>query len=313
MALSQVEKLEDLTFGQWAALASKLGGVEAVKAVLQGEREIITREAPRVLFDRHGRRIPPREIRGRVCDADPAYRLIRPEFKETEYSCILERYSRLMVLDQSFDHLLSARVFRDEVDRLLARIRDNDRIAGILSGFWLPVILPRIEDYNYRGAFQKYVAAACRSYEDMFPDRRFSLRRLSLRRVSFVKGGGCYGDLMIRMSQGAVVGIYFPTALQGFSIGASREQMSTLPGGFVLSGLDAVIAMVMYPDILTVDSSVPDLNLAVLCLGSGESGDSRSLIFRVNEKEMSLGLAGKFDFPNSRESSGLLFIGGDEE
>jgi hypothetical protein len=40
--------------------------------------------------------------------------------------------------------------------------------------------------------------------------------------------------------------------------------MATLPEGFILSGLDTAIAMVMYSDILARDQYTPDLMLAAL-------------------------------------------------
>ena len=53
------------------------------------------------------------------------------------------------------------------------------------------------------------------------------------------------------MNHASTVGIYFPNPLQGFSVDAGWEQMATLPEGFILSGIDIIIAMIMYPDILT--------------------------------------------------------------
>ena len=60
------------------------------------------------------------------------------------------------------------------------------------------------------------------------------------------------------------MGIHFPNPLQGFSVNASREQMATLPQGFILSGMDTSVAMVMYPDILARDWNTFGLDLAAL-------------------------------------------------
>jgi len=50
MNLDQIEKFENLTFAQWVALGTKLGGVEAVKAILYGT-SVVSVEVIRYLSD----------------------------------------------------------------------------------------------------------------------------------------------------------------------------------------------------------------------------------------------------------------------
>lgn len=133
-------------------------------------------------------------------------------------------------------------------------------------------------------------------------------------KVSVVDGSR-HDQLIDRMKESQVIGLHFPNPLQGFSINASREQMSTLPPvrrsqsgeggeGFILSGMDAPIAMAMYPDILARGYNTPGLDLAALqwqsagsSLYLGTHGDG--LVFRGT---------GPLAFACGYYSGGLLFL-----
>jgi hypothetical protein len=107
------------------------------------------------------------------------------------------------------------------------------------------------------------------------------------------------------MKQGPVKGIHFPNPLQGFSIKASREQMLTLPKGFILSGLDTAIAMIMYPDVLARGYLTPGLDLAAL---SWQSADY-SLFFRADVSRLDFDNSDGLAVDYGNYSGGLLFLG----
>jgi hypothetical protein len=103
----------------------------------------------------------------------------------------------------------------------------------------------------------------------------------------------CQTRLIKRMATEPLVGILFPIALQGYSVLAAREQMASLPEGFVLSGvLDACVAMTAYPDVLAQDHA-PTL----VCAGTtwqsafslGFQPSSKSLNFCIADEACAMG------------------------
>ena len=122
-------------------------------------------------------------------------------------------------------------------------------------------------------------------------------------KVSVVDGSR-HDQLISRMKEGLVIGLHFPNPLQGFSINASREQMSTLPEGFILSGMDTPIAMVMYPDILARDWDTPGLNLALQWQSAGYS-----LYFWACGGSLGFGRTAGLAGASGSYSGGLLFLG----
>lgn len=124
-----------------------------------------------------------------------------------------------------------------------------------------------------------------------------------------------HDQLITKMKQGPVIGIHFPNSLQGFSVHADREQMSTLPPvrrspkgeggeGFILSGMDTPIAMVMYPDILAQVCDAPSLDLSAF---SWQSPD-RSLRFETTGSRLDFRSDGSLDGAYDDCSGGLLFL-----
>jgi hypothetical protein len=106
------------------------------------------------------------------------------------------------------------------------------------------------------------------------------------------------------MATRPVVGILFPVALQGYSILAAREQMASLPEGFVLSGvLDACVAMVEYPDVLARDDYAPTL----VCAGTTWQANL-SLCFHPDNKSLNFCVADEA-FAVGSFSPSLLYIG----
>lgn len=224
-------------------------------------------------FDKHGRRIP-EGLQAHVCDADRNFRLNQPKLEAR-----VDYVYRILQLHRglSVDTGITAEQFKAETERLLALIRDNSQIANIAKGVYLPVVLPKLTTDNLGETLEQYLEAVGKSYVKTFGDRNFcNPHKDTLAGGEFnIVDGSRHEQLVERMKQGPVVGIHFPNPLQGFSINASREQMSTLPPvrrspqgeggeGFILSGMDTPIAMVMYPDILARDCNIPGLNMAAL-------------------------------------------------
>lgn len=259
-SLQEVKKFEDLSFGQWKALGTKCDGIEGVLAVLQDEKEIILQEVVQKFFDRHSRRRIIEDLQAKVRDPNRGFRLYQPELKnKAYYAHRIKRLHGCLGVDTN----VTAEQLKAETERLLTLIRENSQISNIADGVCLPVILPQLTTDDLGTALEQYLEGVGNSYVKTFSDRKFcNHRKGTLADNVSVVDGSRHNQLIERMKQGPVMGIHFPNPLQGFSINADREQMSTLPEGFILSGLDTVIAMVMYPDILARDYHTPGLELA---------------------------------------------------
>lgn len=258
--MSKVEGFDDLTGGQLKALCIKLGGMDIVNAILRDEMAVEVKKAIQKLFDKNGRRISPKGMKSAVCDSNKNFYLVQPEMKEDVHYAnrLLRLYGKLGI-----DTNITVKQFKLEVVRLMALIQGDSKIADIANGVWLPVVLPKMEANNLGVVLEQYIKAVGKSYESIFNARKFynHLKGTLAGEVSVVSGSR-YDQLIERIKQNSVIGIYFPNPFQGFSVHADREQMETLPESFILSGLDTIIAMIMYPDVLARDYYTPGLDLA---------------------------------------------------
>jgi len=262
MGLSQVKKYEDLSFARWVAVGNKLGGLANVLGILSGELEVEVREAANTLFDSYGRRIPLPMLSAEVCDPERDLYLEQP--MTIIYAERLERLEEMLGAKTG----ITAGQFQMRTRKLLATIRENPQIVKCLRGVWLPVVLPQLREEDLSTALEEYLGVVEKSYLAEFPERKFLSRRKEklAGRVSVVANSR-HDQLIARMRQEPVVGIYSPNSLQGFSMDASGEQIESLPEQFSLSGLDASVAMIMYPDVLARGCNTPFLNLAALSWG----------------------------------------------
>jgi hypothetical protein len=171
---------------------------------------------------------------------------------------------------------------------LLRKLREDERMAPILNGIHLPIHLPQCEIGDYGGLVDDlFLPAVKRAYEATFSNRRFQDNVKGNLSGRLAVARECRQEKLIEvMATGPIVGILFPIALQGYSILAAREQMASLPEGFILSGvLDTCVAMITYPDVLATDHA-PTL----VCAGTTWATDL-SLCFHPGEKSLSFCVA----------------------
>ncbi len=300
--MDPLKELEGLDAGHQLAIVKKLGGRDNLWAVLRDEKTIIIKDAIKVLFDKHGRRIP-ESLQTNVCDANRNLRLDQPKLGEE-----VDFANRIMQLHGclDIDTGITAEQLKTETERLLALIRDNSQVASIANGVWLPVILPQLTTDDLGTALEQYLEAVGNSYVKTFSDRKFynHYKDTLANKINIVDGSR-HDQLIERMKQEPIIGIHFPNPLQGFSINASREQMSTLPEGFVLSGMDTPIAMAMYPDILARDYNTPGLDMAAL---SWQSTDCSLSLWAYNSL-LDFDPTGYLANAYGLYSGGLLFLG----
>jgi len=295
-------KYGDVTLGQVEAAINKLGGRGVWDAWLRGEKTVTVEDAIRLLFDKHGRRIP-ENLRASVCDANTNFRLNQPGLDyDAQYANRIMRLHGCLAVDTGS----TAEQLRIETERLLALIRGNAQIANIVNGVWLPVVMPPFVGDDLGTVLEQYLEGVDKSYVKTFSDRRFNnYRKGTLAGKVSVVDGSRHDQLTDRMKQGSVMGIHFPNPLQGYSISADREQMKTLPRGFILSGVDALIAMMMYPEILARDGDTPGLGLAAF---SWQSVDY-SLLFTASGENLGFVHMDNLVYARGNCSGGLLFLG----
>ena len=305
-------KYGSVTLGQVEAAINKLGGRKVWDAWLRGEKTITVKDAIRLLFNNHGRRIP-EGLQTNVCDADRNFRLDQPKLdEEVNFANRILRLHDCLGINTE----VTAEQLKAETERLLIIIRKNFQIANVANGVYLPVVLPKLVTDDLGAELELYLAGVANSYAKTFGDRKFYNHRKGIlaNEVSIVDGSR-HDQLVSRMKEGPVIGLHFPNPLQGFSIHASREQMSTLPPvrrsqngeggeGFILSGMDIPIAMAMYPDILARDYNTPGLDMAALQWQSAVY----SLNFRAFGGRLGFG-TGDLAHASGDYSGGLLFLG----
>jgi len=283
-------KYPDRTLGQCEALENILG-TEVVVGLLSGKltvrvvgNEVVIEPTKTLIFDKNGRRIPPEKLDANTCDANYVYaptrvRLAKPDFAaRAALAC--------EALPDAHDWIPPDE-FYERIVALVAKIKEDVTISRVLKGAWYPVCIPGglgITAENYGEKIDTVLVPAVKTmYERAYPGRTFNnnLHGQLAGEVGIWRGSR-HEQLIEEASKGPVVGIYFPTALQGYSINADREQMASLPEMFLLAGaLDSLAAQMMYAKELLRDFNVPWYDMAAMTWrGFSLGGNARD--FRAN-------------------------------
>jgi len=267
-------KYGDVTLGQVEAAINNLGGLDNWNAWLRGELTLEISEVVPKMFDKNGRRIPPRGLEYAVCDPDTNFRLNQPEI---DYAGVINRLQRSFPSVMGNGRFLSAEDFKQKAEALLEQLRQDEVLANLLKGIWLPVCFPRLRIKNYGQSLEEiFLPAVENSYKNQFPDRVFeNYRRGELAAAVTMVEGSRHEMLLSRMEEGPIVGImFFP--LQGFSVLAQREQMTSLPSSLLLSGaVDMATARVAYPEVMARDWNTPGYD----CSAVNFRSSAASLLF----------------------------------
>lgn len=298
---SETVKYGRMTFGKNEALYNILGGEEIVEAILRGEKEINLTDAIIKWFDKHGRRIPPRILQAAVTDANRSFYLKQPKLN---YAELLARIVDCFALKEA----ISADEFENRAETILEGLRADENTQLITNGVHLPFYLPQTQVADYGKVLDEvFLPAVERSYKVDFPKRSFNnYRSGTLANQTTIVEGSRHEQLVEAMRQGNVVGIYSPNCLQGFSVHADREQMTSLPDKFLLAGgFDAAASMVAHPKTLARDSNTPLLDLAAMQWQS--SGNS--LCFNAHGDNLSFGHRGDLGSADGLCAGGLSVIG----
>ena len=300
-----VYKYSGWSFGDVEALINVVGeenarALIAGDLVLQCNGQIVQiQEAIRALFDKNGRRIPPKGLVANVCDADRDFHLNQPKL---DYGLRLARFDQTGLVS-----FISAADFAARAEALITQLRENERTSNLLKGTYLPIVVPQTKVSDLGKSTEEFVTAAGDSYLRQFPDRAFNnYRKGELEKQVTIVLGSRYQQLTKSIEKESVVGIYFPSCLQGFSVEAQREQMHSIPEGFILSGpLDTAMGWMMYPDVLGRDYKTPGND----CSAVQWRSPGGSLDFGALDDCADFGDGSLLSFARSRYSGGLFFLG----
>jgi hypothetical protein len=300
-SLKEVIRYEDLAFYEWKALATKCGGLDNVLAIIRGEKAVKIEDLI-MLFDKNGRRIPPKELQNNVCDPNKDFYLKQPQINYAD---------RLVRFQEAFHPgpCISAAEFEGKSEGLIEKIKNDSQISNLLKGVYLPIILSQIpKKFDYGKVLeQTFLSAVQSSYEKEFPNRKFyNHKKGELEGEVTIVPGTRHEKLIEKMKQDIIVATYFPNPLQGFSFLASREQMTTLPESLILAGgFDTASAMAMYPDVLARDWHTPGFDLAALQWQSS----GRSLCLLADDDGLGFSYRVVLGGAGGYYSSGFLFLG----
>jgi len=300
---------QDWTQGELNALLKKLGE-ENARQLMSGDLVLKTGEggaelvkAVKKLFDKNGRRIPPKGLEAAVCDPD---RDICFKQLDSDYG---SRYAHYCEFSGHPD--ISPEEFQRRSEELIASLKADEQLANLLKGVCLPILVPKLANgFDYGQVMEEGLRVVEKAYCRAFPDREFC-DCLKGELAGKVKVAHPSHEMLIKISMNEPrVGLYFPNPLQGFSVKAARAQMSDLPMELSLSGgLDTMVAMAMYPDVLARDHQTPGLDMAALSWGS--SGDllEDSLGFKAEDAYLYFARGASLSIASGCDSAGLLFLG----
>lgn len=218
------------------------------------------------LVDQDGRCIPTGGVKGKVVDADRSYGLFQPRID----------YDRVLAWQQQhfgeMQLVSSTTEFETRTMALLAKVEGERRVSGLFCGIHLPFVLPQCVFTDYGTTLEEiFLGAVKRSYEKRFPKRKFVSCRAGelVGRVTVIEASR-HNELIEAMAKGPVVGVLFPTALQGFDGEFGREMIAQFPEGFALAGaIDMAACHVAYPGTLAEDGNTPAFDCSAIDLRDG--------------------------------------------
>jgi hypothetical protein len=189
---------------------------------------------------------------------------------------------------------------------LLEVLRADQQAKNLLRGVHLPLTLPKCTVADYGTTLEEtFLPGVKLAYQAEFSGRKFvNHREGTLAGQVSVVPEPRQDKLLAKLAEGPVTGIYFPVALQGFSIPAAREIIQMLPEGFILTGaLETAVALTGYPGTLSRDYQTPGLD----CAANVWQSPGYSLLFEAFDGQLEFGHGYLFAF--GYYSSGLLVLG----
>lgn len=296
-----MRRWEELSFGQWIAIGTKLGGIEKVEGILRDELEVEVREAIRLLVAQTGRCIPELlDLTNRVGDENRSFS-VQP-LDGYSYIEILAWYKDILPKGSK---LLEVAEFEDIAETSREAILADRQIANLFRRAAFPVPFSKFSFSDLGTALEDFfLPIAERGYKAKFPDREFcNYRKGKLAgQVTLLPFLG--GE---RLFAGMGMMWFFPHSLQRFSPLAQREAMAVLTKhGLGLADPSAfALAIGGFPEQLAGSYQTPGYNCSAV---SCESPDF-SLYFKAHDDSLVFNDFGNLEYPDEVYSGGLFFLG----
>lgn len=203
------------------------------------------------------------------------YYVIDP--KDIPLSTVLARAKASGLTDPAF----SLEAFTGRVDALRQIVQADAHYSHLLNGVCVPFVYQNLHPVNDLGAHLESVLlpGLRRSFTERFPDSHFKavLQGNATLAGQLTLAGDCgYDAFMQACSAKPVVGLYFPQALQEYSIPSQRDQLRVLPalGGAqrcLSGGMDICAALTGHPELLISEKHYAP----ILCLSAYVHRDPR--------------------------------------
>ena len=186
---------------------------------------------PSIQFDEHGRLIP----LGLTCKANLESRRY---FKVNKTASTLEE-----IYDRTTRYLgpcddLSLTDFKTKVAELVAVFDADELLRPLIQSAPVPFILPKgTISMDVRMSMSPYLAAVAQSFQEKFPDARFTDHSIQKWKDEFsVAPESRAQSFLVRCQDESVVGLFMP-ALSEFSVPAAYEAIERMPDRVSLAGV----------------------------------------------------------------------------
>jgi len=256
---------------------------EDLKKLQAGEALIKIEAIIRSLFDSTGRVIPPRGFKPKVKDENNNFCLNQIEINFKDCLKRMQEY----LPGYKFSSLLES---QDKYEAVKKKALQHSQIgpnAFKRCSLFLPIPhIPELADLKkLHQVFNNLLEAVKRAYENEFSkDRRVfkNYRRGILQKNVLVVSGTRHKKLLDLVVKAPQVGILLPNSLQGYSIIADRKIISLFPKFVSLVGIEYILAMIGYSDILARGWNISGLNLSAIYLQNIDS----SFFFKAYDSDL---------------------------
>ncbi len=228
-------------------------------------------------FNEIGRRIPGDGMRLFGKTPSNYYRLTQPKL---DYQQILVRCKQYNVSPAS----LTAADFKSRAEALLDKLNASPAYANLLKGVHIPFVFQRVgSEVDLGSNLENTLLSNLQgSFTARYPEAHF---KAVLQSNSELPGhitldkASRYQRFIDASQSAAVVGWYFPQALQEYDVRSQREQMTSLPeldgvNVCLSGGMDICAALIGSPDLLISDEHYTP----IVCLSAYVHADPRLVL-----------------------------------
>ena len=306
-AIINNRKTVEVKYGQrtlgWLEAGINAVGEDNIVRLLAGDVTVEFTEVIKALIDRHGRRrTDGLGLKSAVCDANWDFKLKHPTF---DFGALAESNQRHFQGGLEFP---SASELEDKGMAAIEWLKGQEQLSNLLKGPHFILGLPKMKVKDYGQVLEDvFLAAVASSYQTRFPERQFINHRQGTLKGQVEVVNESRNKLHTLMRKQKVVVVWFPAALQGFSINADREQMTTLPYPDKLwlgGAFEACTGIVGYPGTIARDFHAPGLDLAANSWGSA----GYSLYFRARGDGLGFGGTGRLAGASGYYSGSLVLL-----